>query len=65
MSGFVDDDDIRSTHLTVLLPLVAIETDVIYGCKIAYVFNVDIKILDTNINVTKSGKWYVKYTVKT
>ena len=56
MSGSMDDDNLQSTHLTILIPLVTMETDVTYGCKITYVTNFgDVKTVDKYMDFTDEG----------
>ena len=59
MSGSLDGDNIQSTHLTILIPLVTMETDVTYGCKITYVTDIgDTKVFDKFMNFTAKGSCY-------
>ena len=60
VSGALEDDKLKATHLTILMPLVAMETGVTYGCQISYDTSIgDMKTFTQKLNFTNTCKLYI------
>ena len=58
VSGSLDDDNIQSTHLTLLIPIHTLQTDVTYGCTITVFTNAgEPNIIKRVFSMTEDGIW--------